>query len=164
MERIVEYNLVDRSGWYEGVWENEPDRVVWLDPDTGYPCLILRNPLGALCGYVGVPVGHPCYGFSCTDVESKYNIDVHGGLTFDGRVFGMPESPLFRLGTNLWFGQWFGFDCSHYMDYLPNFQMGFYPRDTERKNTYRELAYVEKECRLLAKQFKALAEGQTSDV
>jgi hypothetical protein len=40
-------------------WDNEPDRVEF--ESLGLPCLIVRNPFGALCGYVGVPEGHPWY-------------------------------------------------------------------------------------------------------
>lgn len=80
MQRI-EYRTADKSEWGEGPWQNEPDKVQWLDPETNYPCLIVRNQLGALCGYVGVPDGHPCRG---KDGHDCSGIEAHGGLTFAG--------------------------------------------------------------------------------
>lgn len=96
MKRI-EYRTTDKSMWGDGPWQNEPDKIQWQNKDTGYPCLIVRNSdsIGALCGYVGVPKGHPLYGVdysqcpvNCGDTwcehrpESRF--DVHGGLTFAG--------------------------------------------------------------------------------
>lgn len=64
MQRI-EYHTADKSTWGEGPWQDEPDKVQWQDEETGYPCLIVRNPhMGFLCGYVGVPPGHPAHGLS----------------------------------------------------------------------------------------------------
>lgn len=59
--KTIEYRNVDKSGWPAGEWQDEPDKVQWQDAATGLPCLIVRNGSGALCGYVGVAVGHPCY-------------------------------------------------------------------------------------------------------
>ena len=39
-----------------GPWHAEPDRVE-LEQD-GIPCLLLRGPMGAWCGYVGLPREH----------------------------------------------------------------------------------------------------------
>ena len=53
---------VDKSTWGPGPWQDEPDKEQWADPETGYACLIKRSPRsGGLCGYVGVPEGHPWY-------------------------------------------------------------------------------------------------------
>lgn len=38
-------------------WDQEPDRKHWVQ--QGLDCLIVRNLMGALCGYVGVPPSHP---------------------------------------------------------------------------------------------------------
>ena len=44
-------------------WENEPDRKEWMA--HGLRCVIQRiKHSGHLCGYVGVPKGHPLYGAS----------------------------------------------------------------------------------------------------
>lgn len=59
-----EHRDVDKSGWGPGPWNDEPDKRQWQDEATGLPCLIVRGPVGALCGYVGVPPDHPAYGLS----------------------------------------------------------------------------------------------------
>jgi len=83
MERLemktIEYRTQDKSTWeVRGEWDNEPDKVQWKDEATGLPCLIVRGPLGAWCGYVGVSEGHKFFGKDYDDVDA----DVHGGLTF----------------------------------------------------------------------------------
>lgn len=57
----------DRAKWGAGPWSNEPDKAQWTDAATGLPCLIVRNRLGALCGYVGVATDHPWHGKSYHD-------------------------------------------------------------------------------------------------
>lgn len=57
-----EWHNTDKSSWGDGEWLHEPDKKQWTDQDTGYPCLIVRNRVGALCGYVGVPLDHPYFG------------------------------------------------------------------------------------------------------
>lgn len=63
-----------KESWGQGPWVSEPDKVQWLDEASGLPCLIVRGPMGALCGYVGVPEGHPFfkkkYG-DCARVDAK---------------------------------------------------------------------------------------------
>lgn len=79
----IEYRTVDKSSWGDGPWAAEPDKRQWLDEATGLPCLIVRGPSGALCGYVGVPRGHPCHGKHYDAVyEIVEDLDIHGGLTF----------------------------------------------------------------------------------
>lgn len=51
-----------RENWVDGPWRDEPDKVIWTDPETGLDCMILRNRMGTLCGYVGIPKEHPWYG------------------------------------------------------------------------------------------------------
>jgi hypothetical protein len=110
--QTLEYRTIDKTGWGEGPWLGEPDKRQWRDPATGLPCLIVRSPSGALCGYVGVSVGHPLHGVdysqqtqlspdlvrllleerSYADLYEKEAatglaapeclFDVHGGLTF----------------------------------------------------------------------------------
>lgn len=100
--QIKEYTTVDKSAWARGPWDGEPDKRQWPDPDTGLPCLAVRGPAGAWCGYVGVMPGHPWHGKdydACVspelhdDHESDdkgwhYNctpsgiLRAHGGLTF----------------------------------------------------------------------------------
>jgi hypothetical protein len=60
--KTISYHTEDKSGWAEGPWQSEPDKMQWQDEATGLPCLLLRGPMGALCGYVGIPPEHPAYG------------------------------------------------------------------------------------------------------
>lgn len=91
-----------KSEWKAGPWHNEPDKKQWSDAETGLPCLIVRGPVGALCGYVGVTKGHPFYGVgysecpqgaACADRTEEnlwcdhtpeHLLEVHGGVTFAG--------------------------------------------------------------------------------
>lgn len=61
----AEYDFADKSSWDQGEWLNESDKVTWIDPETGYQCIILRSYVtGSLNGYVGIPIYHPAYGIS----------------------------------------------------------------------------------------------------
>src|SRR3954451_20529037 len=84
--KATEYGAIDKSDWPEGPWKSEPDKRRWIDEETGYPCLIERNPVGTLFGYVGVPPGHPAHGMQHLAVDE--DIKVHGGLTFGGKSPG----------------------------------------------------------------------------
>jgi hypothetical protein len=113
------FTTVDKSTWGPGPWQTEPDKIVWVDAETGLDCMIHRNPVGALCGYVGVPPGHPWHGAEYHDIEA----DVHGGLTYsrpcDPRA--TPEDGVCHISApgrpdHIW---WLGFDCIHAFDYAP---------------------------------------------
>jgi len=87
------YNAVDKSEWLDGPWKSEPDKMQWLDEATRLPCLIVRGPSGALCGYVGVAASHPLAGKSysncvkgCGEDYCEHRVEnlleAHGGITF----------------------------------------------------------------------------------
>jgi hypothetical protein len=105
--------------WPPGPWDGEPDKVVWVDPDTGLDCMINRNHHGVWCGYVGVPRTHPWHGSDYNAVEA----DAHGGLSFAGPCFedacedesGVCHTERAEVGP-VW---WFGFDCAHLHDRVP---------------------------------------------
>ncbi len=141
-------NLVKRGQQAElplGPWRDEPDKAQWKDEATGYPCLIVRNTWGALCGYVGVPPTHPLHGKGYEAPDAQ----VHGGLTFAGPCY--PEGDetvtichLAKPGEpEPW---WFGFDCAHAFDLAPGMRYG------SRDGTYRDIDYVVAEVISLAKQ------------
>lgn len=67
-EELESDDIYDKSDWGDGPWQGEPDRVEWRL--LGFKCLILRGPMGTLCGYVGVPPGHPCYGLNMDEVRT----------------------------------------------------------------------------------------------
>jgi hypothetical protein len=147
-----------------GPWCSEYDKKQWIDPKTGLPCLVVRNDMGALCGYVGVPRGHPWYekGYDSIDPYPS----VHGGLTYASRCYGKichevePGEP-----DDVW---WLGFDCAHAGDVTPAIAMicgedsavgkafGAISKAMSawRRNgdEYRDVGYVEKEVADLALQ------------
>lgn len=144
---------IDKTGWADGPWMREPDRLEWREP-RGWPCLIVRNKSGALCGYVGVPPGHPWHGKDYSDCD----VSIHGGLTFgqgcmeDGPVCHVPrdgESP------EVW---WLGFDCAHYMDFIPSYTKHDHVDRlwSQDGQTYRDLGYVRAEVERLAEQARAV--------
>lgn len=62
---------VPKAEWAPGPWHDEPDRLEWRAP-SGLPALIVRGPMGALCGYAGVPPGHPLYGRKYGDCGFRF--------------------------------------------------------------------------------------------
>ena len=132
--------MIDRTGWPKGEWDNEPDSAEWMDEATGLRCRIMRNFVGALCGYVEVPQSHPHFERS----YEAFDVEVHGGLTFSGPIID---------GTDP--AREVGFDCAHYADYQPALvaMMAKTPFAGEWKcSAYRNMAYVKAECAKLAKQ------------
>lgn len=160
-EEVLEVEI-DKSGWPDGPWKTEPDRLQWQH--AGYACLILRNHHGNLCGYVAIDRAHPLYGKDYDEADG--DLRVHGGLTYADRCQGLichvPEP---GMPDDVW---WFGFDCAHLMDLVP----GMFRSDVLKKmppeivriekrhlleDTYRDLAYVKAETESLADQLRALA-------
>ena len=143
-----EWKYQDRNNWpknqFDQGWGNEPDKKQWEDKETGFPCLIVRGTSGALCGYVGIPNGHPFFEKEYFDVPVG---DVHGGLTFSNHCSpyetykGVCHIVEDGEDDNVW---WLGFDCGHSCDYIPGF-------DTLADGSYRNMDYVRKECIQLAK-------------
>ena len=88
------YNLVDKSEWERGEWDGEPDKVQWVDKDTGLFCLAVRAH-SHWCGYVGVGEGHKFYGVEY-DWCSLPTAKPHGVLTdeeLEPIVLGDKECP-----------------------------------------------------------------------
>lgn len=146
MNQIINPSI-DRSKWGPGAWNEEPDKVQWIDPKTDLDCLAVRNPsLGNWCGYVGVAPGHRMHGVEYDGVDAE----VHGGLTFsgpcrEGSEFGICHVPEPGRHSDIW---WLGFDCAHYGDLSPGMkELGFCSGEQ-----YRQLGYVKSECESLAAQ------------
>jgi hypothetical protein len=120
----TEQTYIDKSSWPDGPWKTEPDRVSWVDPETGYPCLIRRAGanlghlcgaganLGYLCGYVAVEKGHPFYeqAYSDNDYEVDTSLEVHGGITFANPCDGDTITGICHLTKDEDKAWWFGFD------------------------------------------------------
>lgn len=139
-------SFVTPRRWAEGPWSLEPDRIRWHH--AGFPCLLLRHPRsGHLCGYVGVPSGHPLHGRNFRSVKA---LSVHGGLSYSSTSsFPICHSP---EDASTWF---FGFDANHADDDTPFF---LYYVPTEFPG-YRDVHYMAAEVADLAEQ---LEHGQWS--
>ena len=154
---------INKMDWGEGEWQHEPDKVQYLDEETGYPCLIVRAEVtGALCGYVGVGHSHPCYQVHYNDVEDKYDTSIHGGLTFSSKCqeqnkeFGICHIVEDGEDDNIW---WLGFDCAHAWDYAPVMQSrwigtNLYKPQRPNDHEYRNIHYVKDQIKHLAIQLK----------
>lgn len=156
-----EYRTADKSAWGPGPWQDEPDKVQWIDEATGLDCLIVRNRVGSLCGYVGLPESHPLHGKDFMG-ENAPDVEVHGGLTFSSfcmehgdesrSICHVPEP---GRPDRIW---WFGFDCSHAGDYDPRKEADYRDRGLifEIRSAYRDIGYVRSEVESLAAQLKGL--------
>lgn len=133
---------IDRSRWPSGEWDTEGDRESFVC--AGLDCIVLRNRLGAWCGYVGVPRGHALY----EKGEDKLDVRVHGGLTWAHESDPPYRYPIDGREEPLW---WFGFDCAHLGDDMPAL------RETHYESSYKNVAYVRNETERLAVQIAALA-------
>lgn len=142
-----------------GPWDTEPDKIQWVDDETGLDCLIHRNRGGALCGYVGVSEGHPLFGVHFSSLgESKP--EVHGGLTYSAfcedtkdESWGICHIPAPDRPHKVW---WLGFDCAHHNDYSPGYQLMFPVELRDNPVDYKDRVYVEQEVTKLAKQLKEM--------
>lgn len=148
--KTIEYHTVDKSAWADGPWKNEHDKVQYTDPVTGMPCLIVRGPSGALCGYVGVNEGHPCYEKGYEDVP----VEVHGGLTYSAfcteNEHGICHIPEEGEPDKVW---WLGYDCAHLGDKCPAYErFGSFGYG----EVYRNMDYVKGENAQLARQLADL--------
>jgi hypothetical protein len=102
----------------------------------GYNYLILRmGPVEKrfhLNGYVEIPEDHILYNVEYNDEE--YDIRVHGGLTFSGKI-GCNTSSFY-----------YGFDTAHFND------ISHWGELTGLNSIYRNMAYVQHECEELIDQ------------
>lgn len=155
MQRITE-TRVDKSGWADGPWRKEPDRLQWLDEFTGLPCLVLRHlGRGYLRGYVAIPPGHPFHGRGTADLPM---FAVHfGEITYSGT--GAPGGVGYTIVPGddppCWIGDawWIGFHGGHAGDICPRDPATFDGAE------YRTLGYLTANCSGLAIQLAAYAPG-----
>jgi hypothetical protein len=162
----------------ERPWETEPENANWTDDRTRLPCAMRRGPVGAWCGYVGLPNDHPLSGKSYNDIvpvakavlERTVNVDSVGVInlfcaSLHASDFEQGRLPLSLAldchggltfsGSPPWLPDgywWFGFDCSHSGDFIPGSAKLFgrdEPRDGE---VYRGFDYVQNIVTALARQ------------
>jgi hypothetical protein len=136
---------IDKSAWPDGPWKTEPDRKEW--EHTGFNCLVVRAAShGALCGYVGVPPGHPWYGHGYDDISAE----CHGGLTYaqscQGKVCHVAKP---GESDDLW---WLGFDHAHAWDLCPALGQTMRIFGEGSGSVYRDMEYVVKGVEALAEQ------------
>lgn len=156
-------DIITKTRWGPGPWEDEPDEAQWIDEATGLECFAARNPhVGVWAGYVGVPRQHPLYGVrrdvcpvGCAAAPDcghtpEGSILVHGGVTYAGRS---PRRRGARGDQSVADQWWFGFDCGHAWDGCPAIAGG----------EYRTLAYVRDQCADLARQLRAGEAGEAGD-
>lgn len=151
--------FTDRRKWAPGPWLDEPDKEQWTDAATGFACLLLRDEeLGSLCGYVGVPEGHPWHGRSCWDIPTGLPRD----LTYSNECEGDPEHATICHAAApgdpdpLW---WLGFHCASASDLSPAFlgTPGPLPQRLRDMLTYRSADYVRELCAQLAGEAQSAA-------
>lgn len=156
---MSELTWVDKSTWGPGPWQDEPDKINWTDEATGLPCMIVRGPAGALCGYVGVAEGHPLYRVDYGHKVFPY-LEVHGGVTFtdgcqeNGDGHGICHIPEPGQPDDVW---WIGFDCAHGFDVMPGLESRMRESGMsyiEAIATYKDVRYVTTECTELAAQLR----------
>lgn len=160
----MSWTTVDKATWGDGPWQDEPDKMQWPDEATGLPLLIHRSDAaGAWCGYVGVPEGHPWYKTAVHTIDSLLPVGVHGGLNFtsfcqdDGdESRGVCHVPGPGEPDHVY---WIGFDCGHGDDLSPAMDAvcrahGLTPMSENGlfSQVYRDVDYVQNQCRLLAAQ------------
>ena len=173
------YRVPDRHPSGEGPWKAEADKVTWIDPDTGLPCIMRRGDDGALCGYVGVGPDHPLAGVGREALPHDPPIVVHGGIDYASpcqehepqavsichvqvpRAVNPPFDArtmvaLAKLPEDLW---WFGFSCDKPYDLAPRDRHHIRPLGLENGRVYRDERYVVRETTNLAAQLHAIAEG-----
>lgn len=141
---------VDRTGWSVGPWDDEGDREQWTT-SAGLPGLMVRNQLGAWCGYVAVSPGHPFHGLGYDEIDG---IDVHWGLTYTD-VRNVWMGPVPEQLNDAW---WLGFDCAHAGDLMPGIA-ALVDRQHfgGRPDVYRDAGWVRAAVEDLARQLAAIA-------
>lgn len=181
------YRVPARHPSGDGPWSAEADKVSWIDPDTGLPCIMRRGTDGALCGYVGVGPDHPLAGVGEEALPHDPPIVVHGGIDYaspceeyepheisvchvrlpravSGRS-SIPVQPPFDARTMVALAMlpddvwWFGFSCNQPYDLIPGGRHHVQPLGLENGRVYRDERYVVRETTNLAAQLHAIAEG-----
>lgn len=147
----------------DGKWKTEVHRLNWKA--HGLDCMIVRQPhSGHLCGYVGLPPGHPLYGKAYNDSDFP-TLDVHGGITYSEKCHGFVcHIPEVGEPDELF---WHGFDCMHSGDMSPRdllmHEMALEGKMSsaflkqEGYESYKDVEYVKAETENLAKQLAQVA-------
>jgi len=65
-----------------GPWDEEADKIGWIDEETGIRCIILRQKNGSLSGYAAVDPDNPLFGYTHDALPADLASSVHGGVTY----------------------------------------------------------------------------------
>jgi hypothetical protein len=180
------YHNPERRPSIDGPWNNEADKVAWVDAETGLGCIMLRQEDGTISGYCGIGPDHPLFGFKADAVPIGISTIVHGRVTygkacevnrFANVPSGEPRKERYavchttrtRLVQDYRTVQttqdefhddlwWLGFDTSHPGDLIPK-----KPRDRRKGDVYRDQEFVYENCIALARKLKSMAEPQSDD-
>lgn len=133
-----------KENWGDGEWVSELDQYRFLY--KGYDCIIVRNELGCLCGYVRIPKNSPFM-----ETSLREGLQVHGNIS--------------HAETDEFDDFWIGFDCAQYDDLVPAHEYitktyGDDPYDIKKKfgdplrinKTYKNVNFVENELMNLVDQ------------
>lgn len=161
---IAAYRVPELQPETKGPWSVEPDKVAWVDPDTGMACIVRRNPEGHLSGFVGIAESHPLYGYTADAIPADA-VDVPGGIDYAEPCdeTGPEERSVCHIrvlgGGDVW---WVGMSCNRIDDLVPG-DPG-HAHEAQRLGigqTYRDIHEVVGRCGDLARQLKRLvAEGE----
>lgn len=172
----------DRKPPGDGPWNDEADKVAWVDEETQHGCIMLRQKNGTLSGYVGVGTDHSLFGFNADAVPIDIAGPVHGGLTygkacevnrFKQQEYGNPRTERYTVchatvtgvvrnyrtvkATKDKFEHeelwWLGFDTDHVGDLVPK----GYDRHATKGDVYRDQAFVYGQVVAFARRLKEIA-------
>jgi hypothetical protein len=115
----------------DDIVKKEGDFHRWIENCDGVEieCVIRRNGVGALCGYVLINEDNKFFGLDYDEISYRIDFTPHGGLAFSDEFEG---------------GWLVGFDCAHAGDFCPNLPQNY------GGGTYRDLNFVKSECKNLA--------------
>lgn len=171
---------VTRSLSGDGPWKGESEKVAWTDPETGYPCIILRQRTGELGGYVGVDADHALAGWSADALPGSINDGLHQPVTYSAvcqdeqpeRIsicHATVEEPAPSRAMHEHKGPrqtedlawWFGTIMNGPEDYVPRHRSGSILY--ERGQLYRGEHFVYCEVTELARKLKAIDDAARAD-
>ena len=118
------------------IMDDEGDRRAWTDEATGFDCLVLRGPLGALNGYVKLPRNHPWVAMGSYDHIA--DIRVMGGISFLSDRLGGEE------GWHVGFATGHGGDAAYILRGADT------PATAHLAGRYFDLGFTQAEVRKLA--------------
>lgn len=180
------YHNPERKPDGDGPWNNEADKVAWIDEETGLGCIMLRQKDGTISGYAGVGPDHPLFGFKVDAIPIGIACTVHGNVTYSAAcevnrfatvAWGEPRKERYTVchvtrtrlvqdyrtvqTTENEFHEdvwWLGFDTNHPGDLVPNKLRG-----RLKGEVYRDQHFVYENCIKLARKLKSMMEAQASN-